>query len=133
MGKKGENREYREEMLAVMEKEVMAVSLLCRELTPTCCRSVNRKCQGQSEKKQVERSGSETELRPAPTRARASSPKLTWNAAAAQINTLSYYPRHFHRLASSILTFHSRLQIFVELGVFPHSFLRHFGSAGQTH
>lgn len=35
MGKKGENREYREEMLAVMEKEVMAVSLLCRELTPT--------------------------------------------------------------------------------------------------
>lgn len=31
------------------------------------------------------------------------------------------------------LTFHSRLQISVELGVFPHSFLRHFGGVWQTH
>lgn len=34
-GKKGANGGYREEMLAVMEKEVMAVSLLSRELSPT--------------------------------------------------------------------------------------------------
>lgn len=57
MGKRGENREHREEMLAVVEKEVMGVS--CHQL---CCRLVNRKCQGRSEKY---RCGSGTELRPA--------------------------------------------------------------------
>lgn len=34
-GKKGENREYKEGMLAEMEKEVMAVSFLCCESSLT--------------------------------------------------------------------------------------------------
>lgn len=35
LGKNGEKREYREGMLAELEKEVMAVSFLCRELSLT--------------------------------------------------------------------------------------------------
>lgn len=39
-------------------------------------------------------------------------------------------PLSFH---PSLLTFHSRLQVFVELSVFPHSLLRDFGRVGETH
>lgn len=53
MGKNGENGEYREETLAVMGKEVMAVSLLCRDLSPTLLQVSQQEMSGSIRKKHV--------------------------------------------------------------------------------
>lgn len=53
MGKNGENGEYREETLAVMGKEVMAVSLLCRDLSPTLLQVSQQEMSGSIRRKHV--------------------------------------------------------------------------------
>lgn len=82
-GKKGANRGYREEMRAVMEKEVMAVSLLSRELSPTLPQVSQQEMSGSIRKERTCKDLGQSQscvLHPAAT-ARASSPKLTWSTA----------------------------------------------------
>lgn len=96
-GRKGEKREWREELLAVMEKEVMAVSLLCRELSPTLLRVSQQEMSGSIREESACKDLGQPQrcvLFP-PVCAQAGSPELTCYAATLKRNTLSYYPRHF--------------------------------------
>lgn len=80
---KGANRGYREEMLAVMEKEVKAVSLLSRELSPTLPQVSQQEMSRSIRKERTCKDLGQSQscvLHP-PATARDSSPKLTWSTA----------------------------------------------------